>query len=91
MWAQRLEGGKYRLDNVPSFAYGVSLGDIFEAKPSKATSRARLVQCARGGTLRRASRAPACETAPITRVAGGLLHAPGGGALHCALRTRARV
>jgi hypothetical protein len=32
MWADRLEGGKYRLDNIPSFAYGVSLGDIFEAK-----------------------------------------------------------
>jgi Domain of unknown function (DUF4265) len=32
MWADRPEGGQYRLDSVPFFAYGVSLRDTFEVK-----------------------------------------------------------
>jgi hypothetical protein len=32
MWADPLGASKYRLDNVPLFAYGVSLGDVFLTK-----------------------------------------------------------
>ena len=32
MWADPLGNGKYRLDNIPLFAYDVNLGDVFLAK-----------------------------------------------------------
>jgi Domain of unknown function (DUF4265) len=33
MWAKRLGRHRYRLDNCPFFAYGVSCGDVVEARP----------------------------------------------------------
>jgi len=32
LWAESLGGGRYRLDNVPFFIYGVSFGDIVSAE-----------------------------------------------------------
>jgi hypothetical protein len=34
LWAVSLGGGKFRLDNTPFFAYGVSSGDVVRAKKS---------------------------------------------------------
>lgn len=34
LWAVPLEGGLYRIDNSPFYAYGVSLGDIVRAEPA---------------------------------------------------------
>lgn len=33
LWAFDLGGGQYRLDNLPWYAYRVSLGDVIEASP----------------------------------------------------------
>lgn len=33
LWADDLGGGRYRLDNTPWYAYGISWRDIVEAKP----------------------------------------------------------
>ena len=32
-WAKHLGGNRYRLDNIPFFAYGISEGDVVEAEP----------------------------------------------------------
>src|SRR5262249_42887617 len=34
-WASRLSQDLYRLDNIPFFAYGISLGDVVEAAPQE--------------------------------------------------------
>jgi hypothetical protein len=36
LWAFDLGGGRYRLDNLPWYAYRVSLGDVLEAAPDGA-------------------------------------------------------
>jgi hypothetical protein len=33
LWATELGGGRYRIDNAPLYAYGVSYGDIVSADP----------------------------------------------------------
>lgn len=33
LWANRVAAGRFALDNLPWFAYGVSLGDVVEAEP----------------------------------------------------------
>ena len=35
VWASPADGNLYRLENSPFFAYGVSLGDLVEAKPDE--------------------------------------------------------
>jgi hypothetical protein len=35
LWAFDLGGGQYRLDNLPWYAYRVSLGDVVEARPDE--------------------------------------------------------
>jgi len=34
LWAEHLGQDRYRLDNTPWYAYGISCGDVVEARPS---------------------------------------------------------
>jgi hypothetical protein len=35
LWANRVAPGRFALDNLPWFAYGVSAGDVVEAEPNE--------------------------------------------------------
>lgn len=54
LWAFDLGGGRYRLDNLPWYAYRVSLGDIIEAAPNESGQLQMLRVLAKSGnrTLR---------------------------------------
>lgn len=39
MWCDQLGSDKYRLDNVPLFAYGVGYGDVFRATTEEGDDR----------------------------------------------------
>jgi hypothetical protein len=54
-WAFRLGTDLYRLDNIPFFAYGISLGDVVEAAPQADDPRPhfrRIVQKSGNRTVR---------------------------------------
>jgi hypothetical protein len=41
-WARHLGNNEYELDNLPWYAYGISLGDVFEATPDADDPRPHL-------------------------------------------------
>ena len=55
LWANRVAAGQFALDNLPWFAYGVSLGDVVVAEPRGDTGMfvfLRVVQKSGNRTLR---------------------------------------
>lgn len=59
VWAVPLDGGRYRIDNVPFFAYNVSVGDVVEAPgPDRVPLAHRVVRRSGHRTIRVAFEEP---------------------------------
>ena len=73
LWAERLGKNRYRLDNLPFFAYGVSWQDVIETERRDGTNEfVRVIEKSGNRTVRVILDEPADESETMRRVLDGL-------------------
>ena len=74
LWADPLGGDRYRLDNLPFWAYGVSVHDVIEARPDDSGRPAfvRVVEKSGNRTVRVVLKPPADRAPESQAVLDGL-------------------